>query len=203
MTQRRLPWLLAMLGALLLVRWLVPNPVEPPDTAEAVLRPADPKRAIAPMAPGLTPGIAPADATVVTMPSVAPRALPAAGLPDFSDATLAGNAFAVRTPPVIVVPPSPPVRVAAVVVAPTPSPLPAPPPPPIPLAPPIQVIGTWDDGIAPGVFVSTPGGTKLARKGTVLIMEYLVTALTPQQLTLQQISSKREVQLNVPRSPGK
>lgn len=192
MTQQRLPWLLVLLVALALVRWLVPNPLEQPDTAEAVIRPAALKKMDEPVA-----------AVTAHAPAETGQLPHRTGATDFSEFSPSGNAFAVRTPPVVPPPPSPPVQAVVVAATPTPPPSPQLVMSPPPLAPPIQVIGTWDDGTTPGVFVSTPSGTKLARKGTVLIMEYLVTALTPQQMTLQQISSKREVQLSVPRNPGK
>lgn len=109
-----------------------------------------------------------------------------------------GNAFAVRMPVVPPAPPPPPPPPKVALVVPTP-----PPPAPAPVPPPIQVIGTWDDGVAPGVFVSTPNGTQLARKGTVLLAEYVVTALTPQQMTVQHSVTKRELQLSIPRVAGK
>jgi hypothetical protein len=61
------------------------------------------------------------------------------------------------------------------------------------------VIGTWDDGVAPGLFVSTPVGTQLARIGTVLLAEYRVTAITAQQLSLEHLATKQTQQLNFPR----
>jgi hypothetical protein len=81
-----------------------------------------------------------------------------------------------------------------------PAPVPEPPPPPPP-PPPLQVVGTWDDAKAPGVFLSSPqGGTVLARIGTVLLAEYRVTALTPQLLTLTHVTSKHEWRLPIPRA---
>ena len=73
-----------------------------------------------------------------------------------------------------------------------------PPPPPMPY----QVIGTWDDGQAPGVFLSSPYGTLLARPGATLQSEYRVTSITPQQITLVQLGTQREVRLAVPRPPN-
>ena len=108
-----------------------------------------------------------------------------------------GNAFAARvirqpTPP----PPPPAPKVVAFVGPPEPVPVPPPPPPP---PPPIQVIGTWDDGAAPGVFMSTAQGTVLARAGTVLLAEYKVTAVTPQQVSITHLATKHVWQLPVPR----
>lgn len=108
-----------------------------------------------------------------------------------------GNAFAVR---VVAAPPAPsPARsVVAQVVASPPVQLPSSPdlavPPPVPL----QVIGTYDDGGAPAVFVATAMGTLIARPGTVLLAEYQVTVITPQQVSLTQVSTQRTIQLPVP-----
>lgn len=108
-----------------------------------------------------------------------------------------GNAFAVR----VVAAPSPappPVAMIAPVVAAPPVQLPSSPdttaPPPVPL----QVIGTYDDGGAPAVFVATAIGTLIARPGTVLLAEYRVTGITPQQVSLIQVSTQRTIQLPVP-----
>ncbi|MEP7296803.1 MAG: hypothetical protein ABI702_11490 [Burkholderiales bacterium] len=114
-----------------------------------------------------------------------------------------GNAFAVRPPP------APPYVPPALVAdsKPTAQVVPAPviaiasiepPLPPVPY----QVIGTWDDGREPGVFLSSSSGTLLARPGAVLQAEYKVIAITKQQISLLHLASKREVHLAVPRPTG-
>lgn len=186
MKQRRLQWLLAALVVLAILRWLVPPRSEAPAPAgvsEAVTRPA-------PAA------------------SAPPTALVSAALKmrdagDDVGAEPAGNAFAVRMPPPPPAPPAPPpsTRVAVKNVVTPPEPLPvavAPAPPP----PPFQVIGTWNDGTGPAVFVSSPTGALIARPGVVLMGEYSVTALTPQLLSLRHVAAKRDLQLPVPRAPG-
>lgn len=194
MKQWRLAGLLAIMGAMIVVRWLVPNPPvhDSPvqdTTAQAVVRPA--------RAPVNTDSTN--DLTRGTARSTPLEAQPVSSLDaDLSGADLPGNAFAARPPPVLAPAPAlPPVTSAPV----------GPPPPlapaPIPSSPTFSVIGTWDDGVEPGVFVSTPSGTRLARPGTVLMAEYRVTALTPQQLLLEHVTTKREYRLNVPRVPGK
>lgn len=112
-----------------------------------------------------------------------------------SDEDVPGNAFSVR---VVAPPPAPPPLVIAPVVA-------------VPAAPvvsaqdlaaqapvPLQVIGTYDDGGAPAVFVATAMGTLIARPGTVLLAEYRVTAITSLQVSLTQVSTQRAIQLSIP-----
>lgn len=108
-----------------------------------------------------------------------------------------GNAFSVRVPPMPPVPPPPPAPPKEKLFVGPPVPPPYVPPPP----PPIQVVGTWDDGKLPGVFISSPqSGTVLARVGTVLMVDYKVTALTPQYVALTHTSSKHEWRLPIPRA---
>lgn len=183
MNPNRLRWLLVIMGALIGLRLLVPDAPEQVAVSEAVVRP-------------------PTHASRGT--EVTPVAALAA-LPDRPSAQIdvPGNAFAVRTQAVPVPAPVPVSAKTTVVAPPVPQPqvtepLPAPLPPP----PPFKVIGTWDDKLAPGVFVSTPVGAQLARKGSVLLAEYRVTAITAHQLSLEHMSSKREYQFNVPRAAG-
>lgn len=178
MKNRRLSLLLLVAVSLMLLRWL--DLLAKP---EAVLAEALPRSPRASMSAPMNPTF---------------RAEDVRATPDDAKETpvgsFVGNAFAVRLPPVVYVPPAPPSPKPVAI-------LPPPPPPPPP--PPFQVIGTWDDAAAPGVFVSSPNGTLLARKGGVLIAEYRVTGITNQQLTLEQISSKREIRLAIPRPSGK
>lgn len=173
MTRHRLPMLLALMAGLALLRWFVPPaaPDAPVDIA-------------APITSRPSPG-ARAEAEAVV--PAAPPSLPIGP---------AGDAFQVRKPllppPVAAIPEpkafvlvGPPAPVAVVE---------APPPPP-----PIQVIGSWDDGIAPGVFVASVSGTQLARPGSVLFAEYRVTEASSRQLVLVHIASGREWRLPVPR----
>ena len=182
MKQRRLMWLVSVMGVLAILRVLVPSPTkrEPPSVAEAIVRKPSP---------------------AATPAAIRPVAV-ASAQPQSDGLDVPGDAFAVRPPP----PPPyvPPVLVAKTKAAP---PSPAPPvlavavePPPTPM--PYQVIGTWDDGQAPGVFLSSPYGTLLARPGATLQSEYRVTSITPQQITLVQLATQREVRLAVPRPPN-
>jgi hypothetical protein len=115
---------------------------------------------------------------------------------------LPGNAFAVR---------------GAVAPASAPASSPAPPavtrPAPARVAPPavtavtepalpMHVIGTYDDGAGPAVFVATPAGTLLARVGTVLLAEYRVTGIGRQSVSLMQASTQRQLQLAIPLGAG-
>jgi hypothetical protein len=109
------------------------------------------------------------------------------------EADVPGNAFAVRVVPAPAAAASP--VIVAVASPPPPPVLPAAPvPPPVPL----QVIGTYDDGGPPAVFVATPTGTLIARAGTVLLAEYRVTSITPQQVAITEVSTQRTLQLAVP-----
>lgn len=180
MNRARIRWLLVLMFALIVVRILVPNaPARDVAVSEAVVQAAKPAFLAVPVA------------------------LPSAQALDLSTAIdIPGNAFAVRRPPAITPPPAPPQPPVVTAFAGPPVPPPPvvePPPPP----PPFNVIGTWDDGTAPGVFVSTPYGIQLVRKGTVLMAEYRVTAVTAQQLAIEHVTSKREYRLNVPRVAGK
>lgn len=210
MKQPRLTWLLLCMVVLIAIRWLVPNT---PTASSENLASEDVVQPV--IHPGSTPPVQPTP-TSMRIPSAhpsaaettagdasevslaAPYVAPSTVLSlDFVDTGHASNAFAVRLLPVVVAVPPPPPVTTVVVAAPQPQ-LSLPPPAP-PAPPPLQVIGTWDDGAAPGVFVSTPNGAVLARTGVVLMMEYRVIAITAQQLTLEQLSSKREIQLPVPR----
>lgn len=174
MNNRRMSWLLALMVLLALVRWLFPPGAENPvATSAAVVRAS----------------AQPAPAASSPARSLAPANRTEPGEPD-----VPGDAFAVRAPPAP--PPAPPAPKVQVVVLPPPAPaaIVAPPPPP----PPFQVIGTWDDGQALGVFVSSPNGTLLARPGTMLLAEYRVTAVTLQTLSLTHVPSRRELTLPVP-----
>jgi hypothetical protein len=185
MKQRRLYWLLAIMLVLAIARaWVPPsNRQAPQSIAQAIVRKPAPIAKATP-APAVTLAASAADV---------PLAPGSAAVDDLDDA---GNAFAVRPPPPPpYVPPAP--QVAQVKpVAPAVAPVPTEPPVP---APPYQVIGTWDDGKEPGVFLASPNGTLFAHLGATLQAEYKVTAITPQQITLQHLASKREVRLTVPR----
>jgi hypothetical protein len=186
--QLRLRWLVAVMGVLAILRVLMPTQIrnEPPGVAEAIVRKP------------LADAIARASRSEVPALFIVQRTI---------EVDVPGDAFAVRppppppyTPPLIVsksraaLPlPSPPVQPPLAVVVATQPPL-----PPVPY----QVIGTWDDGPASGVFLSSPYGTLLARPGDTLQSEYRVTAVTSQQITLMQLATQREVRLVVPRPPN-
>lgn len=185
MKQKRLLWLVAVMGVLAILRVLAPSPGREatPSVAEAIVR---------------KPSIATKPATQVVLA----RTAVASSRLQSDELDVPGDAFAVRPPPA---PPYVPPMVVAKVKPASPAPVPViaavpvePPPPPMPY----QVIGTWDDGKAPGVFLSGPNGTLLARPGMTLQAEYKVTAITPQQISLQHLATKREVHLVVPRPPN-
>jgi hypothetical protein len=180
MTAARLPWLLALLAALAILRIVVP-----PSQGHAVnLAQAVPRQGrIEP------PPAAQRAAEPVVRAAVA-RLEAASDRP--------GNAFAVRAPkPPPVAPAAPVLKAPVAVIAPAPAPpevivTSAPPPPPF------QVIGTWDDGGASGVFVTGPQGTLLARQGSVLMAEYNVVRITAREVWLQHLPTRRELQLPIP-----
>jgi len=183
--QKRLLWLVAVMGVLAILRLLAPSPAREATSsvAEAIVR-------------------KPSAATKPASKVVLARAAEAGPRSQGDELDDPGNAFAVRPPPA---PPYVPPVVLAKVKPVPPAPVPViaaapvePPPPPMPY----QVIGTWDDGKAPGVFLSGPTGTLLARPGMTLQAEYKVTAITPQQISLQHLATKREVHLVVPRPPN-
>jgi hypothetical protein len=183
-TQRRLPWLLALLCALVILRIFVPPRAEPPPAlSEAVVRNPLP-----------TPGTA-SEAIATLAPS-------SEAVQVHEENDVPGNAFAIRPPPSPpYIAPGPAAVVAKTKIAPTPQPVvpvviaEAPPPPA-----PYQAIGTWDDGKGLGVFLASPNGTLLARQGATLQSEYKVTAVTLEQVSLLHIASKREIRLSVPRA---
>ena len=106
-----------------------------------------------------------------------------------------GNAFVARVaaPPAAAAAPAPLPPVSPAFSPPLPL---AAPPPPAP--PPLQVIGTYDDGTGAAVFFATPGGTLLARAGTIMLAEYQVTAITAQHVALKQLSSQRTFEVPFP-----
>jgi hypothetical protein len=186
-TQRRLPWLLALLAAMLAVRWWDwSDPSVPPAASAAVSRPR----------------VSPTPAAV--HPLVATREpMPPArgGWPDM-DAAAPRNAFAVRLPPVPASPPAAqPAQVAtAAPLAPALPPTPVEPPQP---APPLQVIGSWLDDKGSSVFLAGPRSTVQARVGDVLLAEYRVTRITPQEVVLRHLPSNRDAHLAVPLAAGR
>ena len=185
MKQQRLLWLVGVMCVLVILRVVAPSPDSdrPPAVAEAIVR----------KAPATKATLAP---TTPASPTASAMAFEPA--PPVNDLEVPGNAFAVRPPPPTPYVPPAPVVAKAVPVAPIPVATPVamePAAPPMPY----QVIGTWDDGKEPGVFLSSPNGTLLARTGATLQSEYKVTAITPQQISLQHLASKREVRLALPR----
>jgi hypothetical protein len=180
MTAARLPWLLALLAAIAILRIVVPpSQGHAVDLALAVPRQSriEPPPAVQRAAePVLRAAVARLDA----------------------DSDRPGNAFAVRAPkPPPVAPAAPLLKAPVVMFAPPPAPpavmvTSAPPPPPF------QVIGTWDDGGATGVFIAGPQGTLLARQGSVLMAEYNVVRITAREVWLQHLPTSRELQLPIP-----
>lgn len=190
MNQRRLALLLVVMTALLALRWWHPPAKDGSvDVAQAIVRPPLPPSSAGAKA-SRSAGVTPDQTTRLANLS--------AGTRDIDVADGPRNAFAVRTPPPAPAPLPPPVRVAAAppqIVA-QPQPVPALPPPPPP--PPLQVIGSWRDAQGASIFVGGPRGVLHGRVGDVLLGEYRIEQITPQQVLLKHLSSGRDVPLAVP-----
>lgn len=109
-----------------------------------------------------------------------------------------GNAFGNRIEyaasqfkPPVYTPPQPPV-----VVAPPPQPV-----QPQESPPPLQVIGTWGAEPDLGVFLAGAQGTVLAKPGAILLGEYLVQAVSKQQVTLINQTTQKVWPLSIPDAP--
>lgn len=177
----RLGLLLLIVAGLVVLRISMPLSTPSPQLAEAVPRNV---QARAPIDPGESA-----------------RAAPRAGEPAIDNADVPGNAFAV---PVVAAPPTPPAPLAparpepvVVQVAPVVTAAPASEEPP-----PLQVIGTYDDGGAPAIFVATPSGIQIVREGSVVLAEYRITGITKQNVSLLQLSNQRSLQLAIPGGAG-
>ena len=177
MTSSRLRVLLAALALLVVLRIAVPPASNEHALVEAVVHGA----------PAIT----------AASPSTEPVAVdePSMDMP----ADVPGNAFPVRTvsmpapasPPIVATPL--PVRIAAPPQPPAQAPV-------IEPVPPLQVIGTYDDGRTAAVFIATPLGIRIARPGTLLMSEYQVAGIAPGHVTFTQVSSQRSFDLPLPAS---
>ena len=174
MKSQRLMILLATMGVLIVMRLWAPASAPTTQVVEPARRSPTPHVAVA------QPELPRASASSAFAPASAPSAEAA----DPDDAH--GNPFAARHPSPLPSPSAAPVAVAA-----------AEPPAPDPLQS-YQVIGTFDDVSAPGVFVVTPNGVEIARVGGHLGSDFKVEAITRKNLTLKQNSSAREFTLSIP-----
>ncbi len=192
MKQRRLAVLLVVLVALLALHWWAPvASTGATEIATAIER---------------TKAVLPAPETKIGAPLAGLAGGQAAGAADFSAGTRAPESGEVRDPFGVRRPPAP-TAVATVITPPAPPqpppfvgpllPPPEPPPPPPP-PPPLQVIGGWRDDQGSSVFVAGPSGVSQARVGDVLIGEYQVLRITPQEVVLKHVPSNRDVSLMVP-----
>ena len=178
MKPTRLTVLVAIMVAAVVLRIALPSGVPAPQLAEPIVRHPEASTA-QPRASAVEP----------TMGSATPQSID-------PDDDVVGNAFSVKGPPVTALPGPTPVVVA---VSP-PMPIQAALPPPPPLVP-LQVIGTYDDGNGPAVFLASPGGTVLARQGSVLLATYRVTAISASQVSLIEQATQRTTQLSIPTGP--
>lgn len=74
----------------------------------------------------------------------------------------------------------------------------APPAPLTPPPPPLQVIGSWRDAAGLSVLMAGPNGAIVAKVGDMLLAEYRVTRITPQEVALQHVATNRGAVLPVP-----
>ena len=194
MKQRRLVWLLIVMTSLLVLRWWNPSAVEDQsDVAYAVIRPVTASAAASASSARMS---RPVDAVAGQATGLENLS---AGTRDIDASDGSRNAFAVRTPPPAPAPAAqPPVRVAAAPPPVSASPAPAPPPPAPPPPPPLQVIGSWRDVQGASVFLSGPRGVLQGRVGDVVLSEYRVEQITPQQVLLKHLASGRDIPLAVP-----
>ena len=193
MKQRRLLLLLVVMTSLLVLRWWYPSATgDNADVAQVIATPIATAMAASAVVANMT---SPADASRERATSLEDLA---AGTRDVDAAGGPRNAFAVRTPPPVTAPPPPQAIVVAARppqsdAAPTLPSLPPPPP-----SPPLQVIGTWRDARGASIFVGSPRSVLQGRVGDVLLSEYRIERITPQQVLLRHLPSGRDVPLAVP-----
>jgi hypothetical protein len=177
--QRRLLGLVALMLGLIALRWAWPEPAPSVTPVVAALsRPA--------------PSSNEAEASRSVL--IASAGDLDAGTRDAEDGPVR-DPFAVRAPPPTPKPPPPPPAPKPFVGPPMPPP-PAPPVPPPP--PPLQVVGGWSDERGASVFVAGPRGVMQGRVGDVLLSEYRITQIAPQQVQVTHLPSQRVIALPVP-----
>lgn len=183
MRHKRMPWLLAAVTVLLLLRWFAPlTPRPSPNSVAAFSEPS-------PRASSLNKTLA--DKLLTESGNDG-------GAGSDSPDALIGNAFAPRSPPT-------PAPIEALVQAAAPDPpspvaVEAPPPPPPPPSPPLRVIGTWHDGTSPAAFIATPQSTVLARRDSVLMADYRVVGIDSTTVSLLQLSTQLSWTLQIPQN---
>jgi hypothetical protein len=180
-----------VLGVLLVARWFFPpQGTGTPAVVEAVQRQAH-------SVPPATSPKAKTPVSVHSASSVEANAA-AASAASGADGSFFINAFAARVSPVppTPAPPPPPPQPVQAMVAPV---MPVEVTPQVP-PPPLEVIGTWNDGVSgPSLFFTTPQGTAFARMGTVLMSEYRVMEIASDHVTLAEVASQREWRLPIPK----
>ena len=62
----------------------------------------------------------------------------------------------------------------------------------------MQVIGSWRDAQGASVFLSGPRGVLRGRVGEVVMSEYRIEQITPQQVLLKHLATGRDIPLAVP-----
>lgn len=193
MKQRRLAGLLGVMVVLLILRWW-----KPPQTGEG-FEVAEPVQRASRMRP------IPSAAIDSDTPMPLSRDVSAgihAGTRDLESGE-PRDIFAVRLPSP---PPSPPavprqpLRREPTVSAPPPAAqIPQPPRAPVP---PLQVIGSWRDENGGSVFLAGPHGVLQGRVGQVLLTDYRIVQITPQQILLRHLPTAQDVSLAVPEAAG-
>ena len=184
----RMASLLILLIAVVGVRWLDPlqwGNHQPVEVSAAVERHQQPSTNATNLAPSATSAASAAKQLVWPIRAEA-------------NADDKGNAFgnrieyaATQFKPPVYTPPPPPI-----VVAPSPQPV-----QPQESPPPLQVIGTWGAEPDLAVFLTGAQGTVLAKPGAILLGEYLVQAVSKQQVTLINQTTHKVWPLSIPDAP--
>lgn len=196
MKKQRLLWLVTLLCGLALIRWWVPLS---PDKTATIAEPSTRTLQQLQSQPSTADSRSPTEAASLSSQDLR-EPMESVGASPIGIADAKSDAFAVRptaiaaatATPVLAAPPASPVAV--------PLPPPVHPLPAHPEAPVVQIIGTWDDASAPGVFVQTPAGTRLVRSGDTLNGLYRVSAIEASQLVLSHESLGIQWRIHIPKS---
>jgi hypothetical protein len=182
----RLPWLLALLAILLVLRWWDHNGVDGDAISQAVIRTnsAPPRQ--------------------VSVPASAELAVPGLRHVPESEVEAARDVFAVRGSEKLATPEPPPPAPSPVRRAPSQTLAQAPriaavsavPEEALPV---MQIIGTWTDAKGPSVFVHSADGLGQARANDIISPGFRVTRIEESHVILHSERSGKEVRLDVPR----
>jgi hypothetical protein len=195
MKKQRLPWLVTLLCGLTLIRWWVPLS---PDKTATIAEPSTRTLQRLQSQPSSADSHSPTEAAWLGSQDLR-EPMASVGASPIGIADAKSDAFAIRptkiavatATPALAAPPASPVAV------PLPSPVHS--SPAHPETPVVQIIGTWDDVSAPGLFVQTPAGTRLVRSGDTLDGLYRVSAIEASQLVLSHASLGIQWRIQIPK----